>query len=76
MFALIFFFFFAENNFWGSLKKSQKLEPVKLSCHKVSHSMTVGLGLHVANCHYQTGYKEKKNLMAYLFCGYFSDDVT
>ena len=56
MFALIFFF--VETNFWGSLKKSQKLEPVKLSCHTVSHSTTVGLGLHVANyfpkwCHYQ-----------------------
>ena len=42
-------FFFVETNFWGSLKKSQKLEPVKLSCHTVSHSTTVGLGLHVAN---------------------------
>ena len=47
MFALIFFF--AETNFCGSLKKSQKLEPVKISCHTVSHGTTVGLGLQVAN---------------------------
>ena len=33
MFALIFF---AGTYFYGSLEKSQKLEPAKISCHTVS----------------------------------------
>ena len=46
------FFFFVETNFLRIVEKivkSQKLEPVKISCHTVSHGITVGLGLHVTN---------------------------
>ena len=47
-----FFFFWRETKFLRiveKIAKSQKLEPVKISCHTVSHGTTVGLGLHVAN---------------------------
>ena len=46
------FFFWRETKFLRiveKIAKSQKLEPVKISCHTVSHGTTVGLGLHVAN---------------------------
>ena len=49
------------------IAKSQKLEPVKISCHTVNHGTTVSLGLHVANCHYQTGYKVKKKSYGLFF---------
>ena len=60
------FFFWRETKFLRiveKIAKSQKLEPVKISCHTVNHGTTVGLGLHIANCHYQTGYKVKKKIL-------------
>ena len=36
-------------NVCAKIAKSQKLEPVKISCHTVSHGTTVAMGLHVAN---------------------------
>ena len=45
-------FFFCGNLFLRiveKITKSQKLEPVKNSCHTVSHGTTVAMGLHVAN---------------------------
>ena len=49
MFALIFFLRKLIFCVVEKIAKSQKLEPVKISCHTVSHGTTVGLGLHVAN---------------------------